>query len=427
MKSKHSVQLRMIRGPQEGARITLQPGSYKLGGFESGDILLCEDNLDEKPMVLEIVRGARGPVVRIRAADGVGAAVGGRILEGDGAVVIKPRQIVQVGQTQFTLQPETDKWTPRPSLKADAADSSSQPSGRSPRRALIAAGCAAALLGCGAFLLRFPVASRLADPKPSSPEAAASPREPEPPLEWPGGVRVFSSGPASGGIYSVYARDIPGLAVAKEFARQRLPRGKAVFYGVAALQERASALVESKGLPLLVEVREDGSALLYGALPPEGAADGDSPEKVADALRRRISGLREIEVRTWLREDILRTLGAELAEKPWARLLRFHFEGPWLMATGVLSEGDEPSWNALRESLTQRYAPFIRERLNFPYPGPDLRIATVYPGESDGHVTLRAGETLFAGGGFPNGAKLVAVQERGLVVEWKEFLYLAHP
>jgi hypothetical protein len=77
LKSKHSVQLRMIRGPQEGARITLQPGSYKLGGFESGDILLCEDNLDEKPMVLEIAQGARGPVVRIRAADGVGAAVGG--------------------------------------------------------------------------------------------------------------------------------------------------------------------------------------------------------------------------------------------------------------------------------------------------------------------------------------------------------------
>ena len=63
MKSKHSVQLRMIRGPQEGARITLQPGSYKLGGFESGDILLCEDNLDEKPMVLEIAQGARPPAI----------------------------------------------------------------------------------------------------------------------------------------------------------------------------------------------------------------------------------------------------------------------------------------------------------------------------------------------------------------------------
>jgi hypothetical protein len=427
MKSKHSVQLRMIRGPQEGARITLQPGSYKLGGFESGDILLCEDNLDEKPMVLDIAQGARGPVVRIRAADGVGASVGGRILEGDGAVVIKPRQIVQVGQTQFTLQPETDKWTPRPSLKAYPADSSSPQPVFSPGRALIAAGCAAALLGCGALLFRSPVVSRLAEPKPPSPEEAAAPQAPEQPLQWPAGVHVSSPGPESGGVYSVYARDSQGLALAKEFARQRLPRGKAVFYGVAGLQERASALVETKGLPLLVEVREDGSALLYGALPPNGLAEGDSPEKVAETLRRRISGLREIGVRTWQREDILRTLGEELADKPWARLLRFHFEGPWLMAAGVLSEGDETSWNGLREALAQRYGPFIRERLNSAYPGPDLRIATVYPGESDGHVTLRSGETLFAGGGFPNGARLLAVQERGLVVEWNGSLYLAQP
>ncbi|MFC4160066.1 type III secretion system inner membrane ring subunit SctD [Chitinimonas lacunae] len=432
------LELRVLHGPQAGARLPLSDGRYLLGSGERADIVLhgpavaaehCALDLDGDIATLEPIGGSllgldgrlyeRGD----RLALGVVVEIGGVWLCLDRPDASWPARVEPVQSPQpkdVAAEPGATTAPPAAAAPPPAPGKESPPLGRRLGQAALSGLALAAIVTvalvwlAGAGKSTPPVTSaKPADQGRARLEAAIAAAGVGPHLRW---RRLQDSWIIEGHVSDDASRARLARAVAA------LPQRVALrVYADDALLADGRAALAGTALPLRLEGLGGGAFRLSGAAPDQASVD-DTVER----LREDVAGLKRIDNAVLLPDALASRLLREIEQAGLgSRIKSIRRPDGTLELSGTLAAADLARWEKLFGDFSRDYGAVLPVRASFARLQPPLpfRIRGVVGGEQP-YVLTADGAKITVGGQI-GAYKLVAVTDRELIFDGPERVSLA--
>jgi type III secretion protein D len=444
------LELRVLMGLQAGARLRLAEGRYVLGNASTADVVLAGPRIKGEHAAVTVTGGQASVVAlagTVRLEDGTRVAA---------ETVLKPGQYVDCEGVWVSVDRTSSPWpdldsliaetrapreasapaatgepaasaTPPPSAPERAAPSRPRPVPGSSNGGIAAAAVALAVVAC--FALAWAWIGGSSPPQPPKPalvikdDAEAQTRSRIAALGLESRLAVQRSGSSwtvSGAVPDEAARD--ALTNALSGLRPR-PAIK-----LATDEENAAAaarLIARAALPARLETLGPAKARLTVAAPNRDAA-----ERLAQALREELVGVRELETEFLTLDKLVPALqvmtdNAGLAGK--VLIAPADATSAQLTATGSVNRNEMERWNRLLREFRERYGTLAPVRVALIQIAPPLPFAvrSVVGGDAP-HVITAEGERVFPGG-RTKGYLLVEIRSQDLVFQGAERIVVPRP